>query len=112
MPLKPAKLERMSLRTTPVVDSTFGPFEPSPGYGPSVSSGIVLHELADVVPPLLPVVVVDVVDDVVDEGDVVLPLQPKSVSAPAPKPSDAASRNRPRRSIAAPVARRSRCKPP
>ncbi len=33
------KLERMSLRTMPESSSTFTPFEPSPGYGPPVSSG-------------------------------------------------------------------------
>ena len=33
-------LDRMSLRTTPRSVSTFGPFVPSPGYGPAVSSGI------------------------------------------------------------------------
>src|SRR6476620_231244 len=31
---------RMSLRTTPLSDRTSGPFEPSPGNGPAVSSGI------------------------------------------------------------------------
>ena len=41
MPVDEPKLERMSLRTTPLWVSTFGPFEPSPGYGPAVSSGIV-----------------------------------------------------------------------
>ena len=34
------KLGRMSLRTIPLWSSTFGPFDPSPGYGPAVSSGI------------------------------------------------------------------------
>ncbi|WP_244871067.1 hypothetical protein [Catellatospora sp. IY07-71] len=34
------KLDRMSDRTTPLCSSTSGPFEPSPGYGPAVSSGI------------------------------------------------------------------------
>jgi hypothetical protein len=33
-------LERMSLRTMSASMSTFGPLEPSPGYGPAVSSGI------------------------------------------------------------------------
>jgi hypothetical protein len=33
------KLERMSPRTTPESSSTLGPFEPSPGKGPPVSSG-------------------------------------------------------------------------
>ena len=37
----------MSLRTTPVRPSTFGPFEPSPGNGPSVSSGMRLVHAAD-----------------------------------------------------------------
>ncbi|WP_342353734.1 hypothetical protein [Gordonia zhaorongruii] len=30
----------MSLRTMPARCSTSGPFDPSPGYGPAVSSGI------------------------------------------------------------------------
>jgi hypothetical protein len=33
------KLERMSLRTIPESSSTLGPFDPSPGKGPAVSSG-------------------------------------------------------------------------
>ena len=33
------KLLVMSLRTTPLSASTFGPLEPSPGNGPPVSSG-------------------------------------------------------------------------
>ena len=33
------KLERMSLRTMPESSSTLMPFDPSPGYGPAVSSG-------------------------------------------------------------------------
>src|SRR3954470_16987343 len=33
------KLDRMSLRTTPAWVRTSGPFEPSPGNGPAVSSG-------------------------------------------------------------------------
>ena len=36
------KLFVMSWRTTPLSVRTFGPFEPSPGYGPAVSSGISL----------------------------------------------------------------------
>ena len=43
VPLRPAKLERMSLRTPPDCPSTLGPLDPSPGYGPAVSEGIVLH---------------------------------------------------------------------
>src|SRR6187455_1474462 len=34
------KLERMSPRTTPSSARTFTPFDPSPGNGPAVSSGI------------------------------------------------------------------------
>jgi hypothetical protein len=34
------KLLVISLRTMPLSVSTFTPFEPSPGYGPAVSSGI------------------------------------------------------------------------
>jgi hypothetical protein len=34
------RLDRMSLRTIPDCSSTFTPLEPSPGYGPAVSSGI------------------------------------------------------------------------
>jgi hypothetical protein len=59
-----AKLERISLRTTPVRLSTFGPLEPSPGYGPAVSCGTTVHALL-VVPPL--VVVLSVVVVVVGE---------------------------------------------
>lgn len=40
------KLDRMSLRTTPDSVSTFAPLEPSPGYGPAVSSGISPVEVA------------------------------------------------------------------
>src|SRR3954447_8851625 len=40
VPLISPKLDRMSLRTMPLSVSTSGPLEPSPGYGPAVSSGI------------------------------------------------------------------------
>src|SRR6266511_4957725 len=40
VPLAPPKLDRMSLRTTPLWLRTSGPFDPPPGYGPAVSSGI------------------------------------------------------------------------
>ncbi len=36
----PSRLERMSLRTMPDRSRTSGPLDPSPGYGPAVSSGI------------------------------------------------------------------------
>jgi len=107
VPDKPAKLERISLRTTPLRPSTFGPFDPSPGYGPCVSFGIRLHA-DDVVPPLVVVVVV-VVLSVVDVGDVgVLPPQPKSWNAPPLTPARAAHRSRRRLSMMAVVARMSR----
>ena len=40
------KLERMSARTTPLWLSTSGPFEPSPGNGPAVSSGMTTQSAA------------------------------------------------------------------
>ena len=40
VPLTSSKLDRMSLRTIPLCSSTSGPFDPSPGYGPAVPSGI------------------------------------------------------------------------
>ena len=40
VPENSPKLERMSLRTTPLSVSTSGPLEPSPGNGPAVSSGM------------------------------------------------------------------------
>src|SRR5439155_468689 len=53
-PVPLPKLDRMSRRTTPLSVSTSGPFEPSPGYGPAVSSGI-----AVVIVEAAPDVVVD-----------------------------------------------------
>ena len=47
VPLEPPKLDRMSLRTIPLCSSTSGPLEPSPGYGPAVSSGISPDAAAD-----------------------------------------------------------------
>src|SRR5262245_28078287 len=43
----------MSLRTMPESASAFGPFEPSPGYGPAVSSGM-LEQLPLPVPASVP----------------------------------------------------------
>lgn len=43
LPLAVPKLEVMSLRTTPLSFRTFTPLEPSPGYGPAVSPGMVSH---------------------------------------------------------------------
>src|SRR5213076_2148282 len=39
-PLAEPKLGRMSRRTIPLWVSTLGPFDPSPGKGPAVSSGM------------------------------------------------------------------------
>ena len=38
------KLDVMSLRTMPLSVRTSGPFDPSPGYGPAVSSLIGVHD--------------------------------------------------------------------
>src|SRR5690348_17007783 len=90
------KLERMSLRTTPLCPRTSGPFEPSPGYGPAVSSGIGddgSAAVAAVVAALVDAVVADVVafgvaaEDVVEVAAAPLPLelQPtRTASAPPP----------------------------
>ncbi len=67
------KLDRMSLRTMPSSLNTSIPFEPSPGNGPAVSSGIVEHEAAvaadevevDDVEPLVVVVAPPSLDDFV-----------------------------------------------
>ena len=55
VPDEPPKLDRMSLRTMPLSVSTFGPFEPSPGKGPFVSSGMTSHSAAAVVAPAVEV---------------------------------------------------------
>ncbi len=44
------KLERMSARTMPLWARTFGPFEPSPGNGPAVSSGMTAQSAATAEP--------------------------------------------------------------
>src|SRR4051794_28875646 len=49
VPLAPPMLDRMSWRTTPLNVRTSGPFEPSPGNGPVVSSGIVVQSAAGLV---------------------------------------------------------------
>src|SRR5438552_4005892 len=55
------KLERMSLRTTPLCVRTSGPFEPSPGKGPAVSSGMTVAQSAPAVaaPPLVAALTAD-----------------------------------------------------
>ena len=57
VPDAPPKLLRRSDRTTPLCSSTSGPLEPSPGYGPAVSSGI------SVSPVVLSAVAVEAVVD-------------------------------------------------
>ena len=67
VPADEPKLDRMSLRTTPFSASTFGPFEPSPGNGPAVSSGISAHASP---PDVEPGAASDVADAVDVEPDV------------------------------------------
>jgi hypothetical protein len=79
------KLVVMSRRTTPLSLKTFGPFEPSPGNGPAVSSGIGVDGsdvLEEIVPEGRLVVVVPppVLSEVVRLDD----AQPTSVTTPAP----------------------------
>src|SRR6478672_4297203 len=45
-PVYGPKLARMSSRTTPDSMRTFGPFDPSPGYGPAVSAGAAVAQEA------------------------------------------------------------------
>src|SRR5215213_2028494 len=102
LPLIPAKLDRMSDLTTPVDVSTVGPFEPSPGYGPSVSCGMRLH-VADEGGALVVgvvVVVVVVVGVAVAVGAVGESPHPTSCKAPIAAPNRAPRRSKPRRSMA------------
>ncbi|HEU4896598.1 MAG TPA: hypothetical protein VFX88_03375 [Actinomycetota bacterium] len=69
-------LERMSLRTIPESSSTLGPFDPSPGNGPAVSSGTTARS-----PPPA-----DEEEVVAPEPEPVAPAEP-----PAPDPPQAAS---------------------
>jgi hypothetical protein len=112
LPLMPAKLDLMSPRTTPDELNTVGPFDPSAGYGPSVSSGMRLHVALDVGGVVVAVVVVaaallDVV--VVAVGEVGVSPQPANCNAPKAAPKRAPIRSKPRRSS---VAFKSRCNPP
>src|SRR4051812_10141591 len=50
VPENEPKLDRMSWRTTPLWVSTSGPFDPSPGYGPAVSSGVSVRDAVSVTP--------------------------------------------------------------
>src|SRR4051812_37630859 len=86
------KLGRMSSRTTPLCVSTFGPFDPSPGYGPAVSSGISLGEALVLLGE--PEVVDGVVEVVVADVEVVDPLQAAANAASPPPPRTASARRR------------------
>ena len=92
------KLDVMSLRTTSLSVSTFGPFEPSPGNGPAVSSGIAVvtfDPVLDVDDEVVDDDVVAVVPDVAVASDLLFdPQAAATVTNPAP----ARSRSAPRRS--------------
>jgi hypothetical protein len=62
----------MSLRTTPSIANTSGPFDPSPGNGPAVSSGIFVQLLVVAVVVSVAAPVEPLVDGVV--GGVVAAL--------------------------------------
>ena len=89
VPLDAPKLDRMSLRTMPLSARTSGPLEPSPGYGPAVSSGI--SPRAAAVP--VAVAAAEPVDAV--EPDVLAP-QAASPTVTAPRPSARSICRRPR----------------
>jgi hypothetical protein len=70
----------MSRRTIPLSVRTFGPFEPLPGYGPAVSSGI-----GSVVAPATAVVGLEdddaeLLDDVAAESELDEPLDPHALA--------------------------------
>ena len=100
VPVAPPKLERMSERTTPSWPSTSGPFVPSAGYGPAVSSGIsvqsvdaVPDDVVDVLPPVVVDVVVEDAEAVRDEPE----PHAASVTAPAAPSRTPRARRRPTR---------------
>jgi hypothetical protein len=76
-------LERMSLRTTPSMVNTFGPFVPSPGYGPPVSSGI-----GSRLPVAAVVAAVDDDEAAVDEDEVAVEPVVAGVVEPVPAADD------------------------
>ena len=80
----------------PLVSSTSGPFEPSPGYGPAVSSGIsadgrsataVALALADADADGVEVVPLVALELVVGEALLVAAEHAARVTAPAPRPT-------------------------
>jgi hypothetical protein len=87
------KLGRMSLRTMPLCVSTLTPFDPSPGNGPAVSSGIgvALAAAAAVVPPADVAAALDPAVAVL----VPRPLWPHAASRPdSPTPANSCSARR------------------
>ena len=82
------KLERMSARTTPLWLSTSGPFEPSPGNGPAVSSGMTAQSAAAALAAAEAAAVADAdADDDAAEDDAPADgAQPASTTSPAPSP--------------------------
>src|SRR5262245_13130622 len=88
----------MSLRTTPSSVRMLGPFVPSPGYGPSVSSGI-CSQVETVAAPAAVVAVVPpvvlVVARVLDDDALLPPSLPHAVSTTAaPSPPNQVSSSR------------------
>src|SRR5688500_18898753 len=85
------KLLVMSLRTMPDSVRTFGPFDPSPGYGPAVSSGIssTLVGVEEVPVVGVPEVVADglLADGVLPPGAASSAEQPATTARPAPASS-------------------------
>src|SRR5262245_39015523 len=95
-PVAEPKLDRMSLRTTPLSASASGPLDPSPGYGPAVSSGMG-SQLADDAPVVASVDVALAAVDVVPAER----FDPQAASSAAPAPVAASVRSRRRsRSVA------------
>src|SRR6478672_9286794 len=81
------KLERMSARTTPLWLSTSGPFEPSPGNGPAVSSGMTTQSAAALA-AAEPAAVddADADDDAAEDDAPVDGAQPARTTSPALSP--------------------------
>src|SRR5947207_13451975 len=98
----------MSFRTTPLWVRTSGPFEPSPGNGPAVSSGIVSQLVALAAAPLVEApAVADEELETPPPGEAWLVPQPTSATSPALMPEYAGSVRIRRRSstVSRPTAR-------
>jgi hypothetical protein len=81
------KLDRMSFLMTPVCARTSGPFDPSPGKGPAVSSGIGSQLAAEPVVAVDPVVLPAVPAALAAELNRAPGVQPKIVNTPAATPA-------------------------